>query len=309
MGVPGSNFMQTPPPLSFNTPIYNHMASSYQHAVPPQMKPMDAQPSYHQPEHNCHCGDTCSCFGCAAHPNNATMIEYMRSMHQFMETGQFGAMPPPTYDIPSYPHQPGFGAEANLNFNAVPNNYFAPSPMNFQTSFAPNMNMPQPTISTPSPWPPTSTPGVMSSNQASVSPFFAKADANTSMDSLQTARRESAVSLPIKTEEQIQSPTLGDSPSEGKDEEVVTLSPSSFFWQEMVLPGCNDETGTCQCGDGCECVGCLTHGGHTGVPLEMPDGSDKTSSTPQDTFRDFLGSTEGHEGALGAFTGLENAPS
>lgn len=38
----------------------------------------------------------------------------------------------------------------------------------------------------------------------------------------------------------------------------------------MVLPGCNDATGTCQCGDGCECVGCLTHGGHNGIALETP---------------------------------------
>lgn len=237
------------------------------------------------------------------------MIEYMRSMHQFMETGQFGAMPTPTYDIPAYPHQPGFGAEANMNFNAVTTNYFAPGPMNFQTSFNPAMSMPQQPISTPNPWPQASTPGVTQTTQASVSPFFGKNNMNVPIDPVQTPRRESAISLPIKSEEQIRSPILADSPSEGKDEEVVTLSPSSFFWQEMVLPGCNDETGTCQCGDGCECVGCLTHGGHTGVPLEMPEASEKSSGTTQDTFKETIGSTNGHAMDLGGLTGFEDAPS
>lgn len=49
----------------------------------------------------------------------------------------------------------------------------------------------------------------------------------------------------------------------------------------MVLPGCNDATGTCQCGDGCECVGCLTHGGHNGIALEAP------SMSEHEAFPDF----------------------
>ena len=73
-----------------------------------------------------------------------------------------------------------------------------------------------------------------------------------------------------------------DSPLDVKEEDTPTLSPSSYFWQEIVLPGCNDETGTCQCGDGCECVGCLTHGGHNGVPL-----TDPVSAIPE-PFSDFL---------------------
>lgn len=267
MAQSGGNFMQ-PPPFNFNTPIYNHMASGFQPPVSMPMKQMDGHAAHHNPEHNCHCGDSCSCFGCAAHPNNATMIEYMRSMHQFMSTGQFGAMPPPTYDLPSYPHQPGYGAEANLNFNPVPTPYLPSNQINFPTPYTPNINIPHPPISTPSPWPQNSTPSVTPSSQPPVSPFY---DPTPTPTNPLPPRRESLV-LPIKSEDQVQSPTLADSPSDGKDDDVATLSPSSYFWQEMVLPGCNDETGTCQCGDGCECVGCLTHGGHTGVTLEMPEG-------------------------------------
>lgn len=75
----------------------------------------------------------------------------------------------------------------------------------------------------------------------------------------------------LKMEDSLTTP-IADSPSDGKDEETptLTLSPSSYFWNQMTLPGCNDATGTCQCGDGCECVGCLTHGGHNGVQLDAP---------------------------------------
>lgn len=33
---------------------------------------------------------------------------------------------------------------------------------------------------------------------------------------------------------------------------------------------CSDITGSCQCGNDCSCVGCLTHSGHNGVALEAP---------------------------------------
>ncbi|KAI4906256.1 hypothetical protein J4E90_010729 [Alternaria incomplexa] len=72
-----------------------------------------------------------------------------------------------------------------------------------------------------------------------------------------------------KSTDTIGSPAAS-SPSDIKDEDTVTLSPSSYFWNEMTLPSCSDASGTCQCGDGCACVGCLTHGGHTGEPLEDP---------------------------------------
>ncbi|KAJ5938023.1 hypothetical protein N7454_004365 [Penicillium verhagenii] len=39
------------------------------------------------------------------------------------------------------------------------------------------------------------------------------------------------------------------------------------------LPPCSNPTGICLCGDDCECIECLTHGGHNGVGVSM--------STPQ----------------------------
>lgn len=37
-----------------------------------------------------------------------------------------------------------------------------------------------------------------------------------------------------------------------------------YEYDPIGLRECTDSTGTCQCGDGCSCVGCLTHSGHDG---------------------------------------------
>ncbi|KAL2038176.1 hypothetical protein N7G274_009124 [Stereocaulon virgatum] len=41
--------------------------------------------------------------------------------------------------------------------------------------------------------------------------------------------------------------------------------------QYTVKPDCDDETGTCMCGDACTCIGCMLHKGHNGVPIPMSD--------------------------------------
>ncbi|PWY94821.1 hypothetical protein BO94DRAFT_621274 [Aspergillus sclerotioniger CBS 115572] len=49
------------------------------------------------------------------------------------------------------------------------------------------------------------------------------------------------------------------------------MEPSEYYTLEypVGLPSaCADTTGSCQCGNDCTCVGCLTHSGHNGVALE-----------------------------------------
>ncbi|KAF2278776.1 uncharacterized protein EI97DRAFT_431025 [Westerdykella ornata] len=279
-GYNSSGHMDMAVPFGFTTPIYNHMAHTF-----PQPHQMAPAPMHHigqvagnpGPEHNCHCGDSCTCFGCAAHPKNATMIDYVRRMHELM-SGTLGSFPQPTYDIPSYPHHPGYGAEANqgMAFN-LPAAHFG----HFGTAQAPyqvNMN------------------GAMSghsmhldtttSYHASI-PQTLQHSPTRPLQYRSTMDAPQAPPLPVKTEEPASSPRIdADSP---KEDDTSTLSPTSFFWQEVTLPGCNDETGTCQCGDGCECVGCLTHGGHNGVSL------DTAASGEQHLFNDFMaGSGDGH---------------
>ncbi|KAH7385988.1 hypothetical protein BKA66DRAFT_66751 [Pyrenochaeta sp. MPI-SDFR-AT-0127] len=263
-------------PFGLGAPIYNHAAAAYQQPTSIPMSPVMSGPisshvpssqlGQHVPEHNCHCGDSCSCFGCAAHPNNATMMEYVRLMAQFQYTGGFGTVPPPLYDMPTYPHHPGFGAEA---FNPLPQGMSTPTPT--QMSFQAGIELPvhsNTSVAVSGPWqqPPVPAPAVPEPQYLEPSSYAT----STPVDR----------QLLLKTEEIAATP-VADSPSDGKDEETPTLSPSSYFWNQMVLPGCDDASGTCQCGDGCECVGCLTHGGHTGVPLEGP------AISEHDTFPDF----------------------
>jgi hypothetical protein len=260
----------TPPsfPFSLGHPIYNHAAAAYSqsHSMPmspgtnvPMSPHMTGPPmTQHAPEHNCHCGENCSCFGCAAHPNNATMMEYVRLMAQFQYTGGFGSMPPPLYDMPTYPHHPGYGAEAfqSMNFNAMSPGFSTSTPT--QMSFPTGMSMPS-MSNTPLPisstWhqPPVPAPSTPQPQ------FYEPSSYITPTPVIDHP-------LTLKTEEPVASPPA-DSPVDSQEEEATTLSPTSYFWNTMVLPNCSDATGTCQCGDGCECVGCLTHGGHNGVTL------------------------------------------
>ncbi|KZM20843.1 copper ion binding [Ascochyta rabiei] len=261
-----------PPPFGFGAPIYNHAAAAYQQsmAMPMNGAMHGSLPHHaighripqHNPEHNCHCGEGCSCFGCAAHPNNATMMEYVRLMAEFQYTGAFGGQQAPLYDMPTYPHHPGFGAETSsaVSFTSLPQSYALPNPthMPFQASLDATVMADSP-LSLSDPW-----------RQRSVSsPSISEPQY---LDSATPTPTESQLKLEMAppTAVPAASTPVADSPSVSNGEETPTLSPSSFFWNEMVLPGCNDATGTCQCGDGCECVGCLTHGGHNGIAFGGP---------------------------------------
>ncbi|PVH94419.1 hypothetical protein DM02DRAFT_661077 [Periconia macrospinosa] len=153
-------------------------------------------------------------------------------------------------------------------------------------SFQPNstLGMPGTPLNAPSPWTTTTpTPGPVSTPLQTPLSLETHYFPNTTASTSTTATPTTA----LKTEPALQSPTFATSnsplaittDSPGKDSNSTpddsasgpTLSPSSYFWNEVVLPGCSDATGTCQCGDGCDCVGCLTHGGHNGVVLDLGD--------------------------------------
>jgi hypothetical protein len=208
------------------------------------------------------------------------MTEYLRWMNTGMSTGKFEYGHHPTYDLPtlSYPHQPGFGAEATSNLSlGVSQDNFQPFAAGHGHMAPPtNMMAPMGPVHTPAnsmkPW--EQRPAQASLQHPSVlEPYY--------FDTNETAQE---VMPPLKTEQPVASPVI----NEGEDETAPTLSPSTFFWQEMELPAgsCNDATGTCQCGDGCACVGCLTHGGHNGVPLSA------SSTAEQVDFNGFLNGTD-----------------
>jgi hypothetical protein len=190
------------------------------------------------------------------------MYEYTRNLVEFMGTGAFGPHAALNYDIPAYPHQPGYGAEASyMNFNGLSHNYQTFNHMQIPLQSGLNIGMGLPsTAFDAAPW----------NTQATQPTGHDSSSANTNYyDSMQPSEN---IPLQVKTEAATSGTELqgADSPEDGKDEDTPTLSPSTYVWQEieLQLPGCDDPTGTCQCGDGCACVGCLTHGGHNGVPLD-----------------------------------------
>ncbi|KAE8352738.1 hypothetical protein BDV28DRAFT_120892 [Aspergillus coremiiformis] len=70
-------------------------------------------------------------------------------------------------------------------------------------------------------------------------------------------------------------------PAEYMSEQQL-MEPSEYYTLEypVGLPsGCSDVTGSCQCGNDCSCVGCLTHSGHNGFSLD-PVTSEASNLSP-----------------------------
>jgi hypothetical protein len=62
------------------------------------------------------------------------------------------------------------------------------------------------------------------------------------------------------------------------------MHPSEYYTIEYpvgIPSACSDVTGSCQCGNDCSCVGCLTHSGHNGVALDAPISETPVTSTAQ----------------------------
>lgn len=186
-------------------------------------------------------------------------MEYVRLMAQFQYSGGFGAMPPPLYDLPTYPHHPGFGAEANQKTDYPAATQAMPTPTLTQLEFPVAMNLPLmngTSIPHSGPWQNTSL-----ATTGMPEPQYLASGEYTLVNPVEDQTPQKGEDVAVSPEK--------DNASDGfREEGTPTLSPSSYFWNEMTLPGCSDATGTCQCGDGCACVGCITHGGHNGVHVE-----------------------------------------
>lgn len=69
-------------------------------------------------------------------------------------------------------------------------------------------------------------------------------------------------------------------PARSLDQQL--MHPSEYYTLEypVGIPGaCSDVTGSCQCGNDCSCVGCLTHSGHNGMSLGTPISESSVTTT------------------------------
>lgn len=145
--------------------------------------------------HDCSCGETCQCLGCASHPYNETTRQHVQKMGFMMSIDED---------------------------NAIPNK---------PTSFIG----------------PDSSPLTMSPNGTTHTSTFAD---NTMFTS----------------------PNFDNNMSSGGNAFATDqfMQPSEYYEIEysVGLSLCSNVSGTCQCGNDCNCVGCLTHDGHNGVALQ-----------------------------------------
>lgn len=144
--------------------------------------------------HDCSCGETCQCLGCASHPYNETTTQHVQKMGFLMSIDE---------ETEQLKQSTFFGPESSpLNMS--------PNGTTQTTSFADNTMLP-------------------SNFDRNLSP------SNT-----------------FATDQFMQ--------------------PSEYYTLEysVGLSLCSNISGTCQCGNDCTCVGCLTHDGHNGVALQQP---------------------------------------
>ncbi|KAF2397851.1 hypothetical protein EJ06DRAFT_141478 [Trichodelitschia bisporula] len=241
------------------------------------------------PGHNCQCGDSCSCLGCAMHPGNKTTTEYVRYHNElamrsgyynvtpFLDQTQYGQMGQPQLSqmdqIGQQMGHPQVGQPLTMPFHppGYPNGYsqqpFMPPPM------------PQWQMSPPPPRDELAAFHFSPTTQQMQFPFtadFAATPQSTFGQSLAPVPAPAPVlaQAPAPRKPACQnSSSMGERPipeeaASPEEDTASTLSPSSFYLQQFTLPGCDDVTGSCQCGDGCKCAGCLTHSGHDGNVAE-----------------------------------------
>lgn len=237
-------------------------------------------PEFH---HNCTCGDACACLGCAVHPRNETTVRYLQDVTNFMIQDPFYADPSsPSYSNDQIQYQPSY----QIAESSGSGNHTWQGPKLGQ-SYQPHSTFKHPgtpysqDVSGSSLW--------QSRNGSSAGSVHATPTTELSQFSFQGPQNDQGVAQREKTNFQdgqlhyqqpsAYEPTVRNTHFATPDPaptattaETPTLSPSSFFWQQVELPGCDDASGACRCGDGCQCVGCLTHGGHDGVPLPQANG-------------------------------------
>jgi hypothetical protein len=223
-----------------------------------------------EPQHSqaaCECGDSCECFACMQHPKNRTTLGYVRYHNDlFMREAQ----------VP----QLGFG-DSQVNYQLTTHVQYT---QQFAAPFGP-----APVIGDQSvPWPDAPNqfaheqfqfqprPEALASNPEAAymspgrpfTPAYAQepAPAPSSPAAALEPMQQQQQTQPQRHQQTAGSATAaGDADAHADDSGYSpTLSPSAFMLHQYTLPGCDNFYGTCLCGDGCACDGCLTHSGHDG---------------------------------------------
>lgn len=266
-------------------------------------------------DHNCHCGDSCACIGCATHPQNRTTIEYVRYHNELaMRANHDGARL--SIQISNPYQQPHVLANSLNSIGPMNGPAFASDvhQSQYYSRFS-SMHTPDPgfamAYSGPAPWVFTNpavdlhqtpsiqlesfdlhnTPGISQTNEIHGAPYVDHHDAQGPHTPRGQKSRLSHPKLELndtQTTRDLGTPeaeqAIVDSESLEDDESTSTLSPSSFLPLSVTLEGCDE--GACHCGDGCQCAGCLIHRGHESkaTPEASKSKSKRRADSASDNF-------------------------
>lgn len=196
--------------------------------------------------HTCNCGSGCDCLGCATHPYNRRTMEYVQGIQQFME-GDNGYS----------------NSHSHLHNHSRALSQQLPQTQPQQTGFGSNGQTSSPP---PHSHPPASPTDLLSSNgngtpaQVSSVPCCGKSGPHSQENQ---SNQNQQLSPPSEQDDE-----TGADGTPGGTDNGGELSPSNFIYVDYPLGACAQTEAGCKCGEGCTCVGCLTHGGHDGIGLE-----------------------------------------
>lgn len=254
-------------------------------------------------QHDCHCGDGCECLGCPQHPMNNTMLGYAQyhSMYdsRFSHNHYNGLPPSSQFHQPLYPESqymnsmsmiPGPGP--NLQQQNMQQLQFSPSlhhwdgaAQQYDMSRAALQQTMHNAAGSPQPYSyqypmahPTPAPNGHMIQTSQHPAYQRRSGAQKQLTGLDLATDQTLLSSSILDAEQTIS---HDSPSTDQDDNASVLSTSGFQIQQFRVPGCDDVTGTCRCGNGCVCAGCTVHHGHPGDPRVIDTTSVEAINRPE----------------------------
>lgn len=214
--------------------------------------------------HNCSCGEGCACLACLTHPYNKTTLEYVRYHTDFSMRHDEATFPTANQN-----HTPQNGIGVNGLTPWLQHGSGTKDVPNGATPWQPHV-LPQQT--------PTQELEHFHIKSYPTASDVVQASSNETHTPESNGHSSSHVpSTPNVDFSRMEDTSGFEQNSPQQNEDTSTLSPSSFFLQSYTLPGCDDATGTCQCGDGCTCTGCLTHTGHQAPQQPPTDSSSHTS--------------------------------
>ncbi|KIW03634.1 hypothetical protein, variant 2 [Verruconis gallopava] len=218
----------------------------------------------HQANHACECGEGCECLGCSMHPANRTTTDYVRyhtelAMRGYIDSSRMHIAP--TLDFAQASQHFGNTStvthEQSIDKDQVPtHNQFLAHAVQ---SYLPQWQHAQNGLATPTFE--MSQFSLQQENSAAMSPLTMQQ--SHSHHPLQSSMNARELQRSTHTHQlSLHEIHANDHESPSTEDDTSTLSPSAFSVQQFSIPGCNDVTGSCLCGDGCQCDGCLTHNGH-----------------------------------------------